>query len=261
MIAHAQPAQPSTPYDRNELAVNSILRGLRTRSQGSDDDLKPFRTRFDSAFWRFESLDRQAVRSKSEAAEAVQRKRAQILSDAKGILLKALEDVAPQIGSDVEASGEDASSIYDEGLSEVEREEHDIRNAIAVLERYQEQHRLIADGLRHRLAITTPTTSEGETRARNLLWFELFELCCKALGLNSRTVGMSDNPDPHSKKDGYLIQCVIRDAWEIYYGQLVSEKAIAAAIRDQKKNKDLRKKTPRSNAKADRNRGSKFSAK
>ncbi|MBX4909050.1 MULTISPECIES: hypothetical protein [Rhizobium] len=261
MTGQAQRTEMLDTEGRSQIAVNCILQGLRTRSQGRDDDLEFFRNRFDSALWRFESLDRQDVRAITEAAEGMQRKRAQILSDAKGILLEALEHVAPQIGSDAEPLDGNASSIYDDGLSEVEREERDILNAIAVLERYQEQHRLIAHGLRHRIAITRPATSEGDTLARNLLWFDIFKICCEALGLHWRTVRMSDNPDPHSDKDGYLIQCLIRDSWEIYCGQVASEKTIASAIRDQKKNKVLRKKTPRSAAKVDRNRGSKSSPK
>ncbi|MBX5034235.1 hypothetical protein [Rhizobium lentis] len=261
MTEQAQRTETLDAEGRSRLAVNCILQGLRTRSQGRDDDLEFFRNRFDSALWRFESLDRQDVRAITEAAEAMQRRQAQILSGAKGILLQALEHVAPQIGSDAEAPDGNASSIHEDGLSEVEREERDILNAIAVLERYQEQHRLIADGLRHRIAITRPATSEGDTLARNLLWFDMFKICCEALGLHWRVVGMSDNPDPHSDKDGYLIQCLIRDSWEIYSGQVASEKTIASAIRNQKRNKDLRKKNPRWAGQGARNRASKSSPK
>ncbi|WP_334541618.1 hypothetical protein [Rhizobium leguminosarum] len=249
------------PDERNELAVNSILRGLRSRRKGSCEDLERFRNRFDSAFWRFESFDRRAARPSTEAAEGAQRNRAEILSLAKGILLEALEYVGPQIGSDVQSSDEDAASADDKALSEMEQEADAIRNAIAVLERYHEEHRLIADGLMHRLAITTPNTSEGETLARNLLWFDIFKVCCEALGLDYERNGMSDRPALHAKRDGYVIQCIIQEAWKIYSGHEVSEKVIATAIRSQKKNNSLRKKTPRSAATEGRNRGSKFSPK
>ncbi|MBY3344785.1 hypothetical protein [Rhizobium laguerreae] len=258
MTAQAQRVQASELDEKNRLAVNNILRGLQSRNQVSSEDFERFRHRFQSAFWRFESFDSEAARPSTEAAEGAQRNRARILSDAKGILLEALENVAPQIGSDVPLSDEDSASAYDKALSEMEQEVDDIRNAIAVLQRYQEQHRLIADGLRHRLDIATPATSEGEKRARNLLWFDIFKVCCEALGLHYRAEGMSDRPGLNADGDGYLIQCIIRDAWEIYSGETASEKMIATEIRKQKKNKALRKKIPRSVLAKRGNRGSKF---
>lgn len=261
MTAQAQWADTSTPAPRSELAVDSILQGLGSRGQGDDLDHDRFRNRLANAFWRFEDFDSAAARPKTEAAEWAQRSRARMLFDAKMVMLEAIENIAPEIGLEIPSSDDEAALALERGLSEMQREIDHIRNAIAVIERYEEQHLQLADGIRERLAVVTPKTSERDTRARNLLWFDLFKVCCEARGLHYRDVGMMDQPGPQPKTEGYLIQCIIQDAWKIYSGHEVSEKVIATAIRSQKKNKSLRKKTPRSAAPEGRNRGSKFSPK
>ncbi|MGO8425168.1 hypothetical protein ACC807_33505 [Rhizobium ruizarguesonis] len=241
--------------------MDSILQGLGSRGQEDDLDRDRFRNGLASAFWRFEDFDSSAARPKTEADEWAKRSRARMLGDAKMVMLEALENVAPKIGLEIPSSDDKAALALERGLSEMQREIDDIRNAIAVIERYEKQHLQLADGLRERLAVVNPKTSERDTRARNLLWFDIFKVCCEALGLHYREVGMMDQPGPQPKTEGYLIQCIIQNAWEIYSGELASERVIATEIRKLKKNRALSKKTPRSTATEGRKRGSKISGK
>ncbi|MBY3136294.1 hypothetical protein [Rhizobium laguerreae] len=261
MTAQAQWADTPSPAARSELAADSILKGLASRGQEDDLDRDRFRSRLASAFGRFEEFDSAAARPKTEASERAQRSRARMLFDAKMVMLEALDYVDLKIGLEIPSSDDEAAMALERGLSEMQREIDDIRNAIAVIERYEKQHLQLADGIRERLAVVTPKTSERDTRARNLLWFDIFKICCEALGLHYREIGMMDQPGPQPKTEGYLIQCIIQDAWGIYSGEIASERAIATEIRKLKKNKAIPRKTPRSTSTEGRKRGSKISGK